>query len=99
MVLTFINLLRNFSLKTYTSLEEVFEQILTIVCWNLSVTVYTASSCAKATMTIIHGRQAHGTQTFLTEGTNNLNKMRCKFTLICQILKIYFLNIFWLARV
>ena len=32
-------------------------------CLNLSIKVYVALSCAKATMTIIHGRQAHAIQT------------------------------------
>ena len=45
-------------------------------------------SYAKATMTIIHGRQTHATQTILREGTKRLKKMRRKFALICQILKI-----------
>ena len=39
-------------------------------------------------MTLIHGRQTHATKTILREGTKGLNKMRRKFELICQILKI-----------
>ena len=36
-------------------------------CLNLSIKVYAALSCAKATMTIIHGRQAHAIQTVFLE--------------------------------
>ena len=35
-------------------------------CLNLSIKVYAALSCAKATMTIIHGRQAHAIQTIFS---------------------------------
>ena len=35
-------------------------------CLNLSIKVYVALSCAKATMTIIHGRQAHAIQTIFS---------------------------------
>ena len=31
-------------------------------CWNFSMNTYAAPSCAKATMTIIHGRQANAIQ-------------------------------------
>ena len=59
--------------------------------------------CAKAAMTIIHGLEANATQTIcsnlkdfqlqykfkLTVRTSRLNKMRCKFTLIRQIQRMY----------
>ena len=35
-------------------------------CLNLSIKVYVALSCVKATMTIIHGRQAHAIQTIFS---------------------------------
>ena len=35
-------------------------------CLNLSIKVYAAPSCTKATMTLIHGRQAHVIQTIFS---------------------------------
>ena len=49
--------------KTYSGLEEVFEQILTI-----SVGLY-LWKCAKATVSIINGRQTHAIQTICSKLT------------------------------
>ena len=73
-------------------------------CWKWFFCQILYPFCAKAAMTIIHGLQANATQTIwsanlkvfqlqykfkLTVRTNRLNKMRCKFTLIRQIQRMY----------
>ena len=72
-------------------------------CWKWFFCQSLYPFCAKAAMTIIHGLQAHKTQTIfsslkvfqlqykfkLTMRTNRPNKMRCKFTLICQMQRMY----------
>ena len=76
-------------MKTYSGLEEVLDQILTIRVENDFSVKVLYPLCAKAIMTIIHGLQAYATHTIcsnlkvfqlqykfkLTVRTNRLNKI------------------------
>ena len=103
MVLTFIKLQCNFQFENLLQPRGSLGPNTDDSCWKCFFCQSLYPFCAKAAMTIIHGLQAHTTQTIcsnlkvfqlqykfkLTVRTNRLNKMRCKFTLICQIQRMY----------